>query len=470
MTKEKGKENTTNTNNSSMDMCEGPLFKKIVLYTIPIICTGLLQLLFNAADLIVVGRFCGSVSVAAVGATGPIINLIVNLFIGLSVGAGVTVAHALGAEHHQSVRRTVHTAIPTAIISGIILTVIGVALATPFLRMMSTPDDVIGLSSTYMKIYFAGMTFSMIYNYGAAILRAAGDSKGPLIYLTIAGVLNVILNVFFVVVFRMDVAGVALATTLSQVLSAVLVVRALMKRTDSCRLHLSKLHIYRQPLWKMIVIGVPAGIQGSLFSISNVIIQSSINSFGSVVMSGNAAAGNIEGFVYMAMNSYHQTALNFIGQNVGAKKYNRVGKISWICLLSVFVTGASLGALAYLFGRPLLSMYISDSQEAIKYGLIRLQFICLPYFLCGLMDVSTGIIRGMGSSVAPMFITVIGVCGLRILWIYTIFQVPQYHTLECLYISYTITWGLTFMVQLVFFLVLLAKRKKRYLQQLTATA
>jgi len=451
------------TNNSSMNMCEGPLFKKIVLYTIPIICTGLLQLLFNAADLIVVGRFCGSVSVAAVGATGSIINLIVNLFIGLSVGAGVTVAHALGAEHHQSVRRTVHTAIPTAIISGVVLTVIGIAMSTPFLRMMATPDDVINLASIYMKIYFAGMTFSMVYNYGAAILRAAGDSKSPLIYLTIAGVLNVILNVIFIVVFHMDVAGVALATTLSQIVSAALVVRALVKRTDSCRLHLTKMHIYWKPLWKMIIIGVPAGIQGSLFSISNVIIQSSINSFGSVVMSGNAAAGNIEGFVYMAMNSYHQTALNFIGQNIGAKKYDRVSKISWICLLSVFVTGATLGALAYLFGTPLLSMYISDSQEAIKYGLIRLQFICLPYFLCGLMDVSTGVLRGMGSSIAPMFITVIGVCGLRVLWIFTIFQIPQYHTLQSLYMSYPITWGLTFAVQLVFSLVMLS-RKKQLLQ------
>lgn len=447
--------------NSTAYMCEGPLFKKIVFYTIPIICTGILQLLFNAADLVVVGRFCGSISVGAVGATSSLINLIVNFFIGLSVGVGVTVAHAIGAGHENEIHRTVHTAIPTAVISGIILTVVGLFFAETFLKMMDTPDDVIGLSTIYMKIYFCGVTFSMIYNFGAAILRAAGDTKSPLLFLTAAGILNVILNVVFVYFFKMDVAGVALATSISQAVSAVLIIIALMKRRDACRLELRRMKIYKKQVAKILTVGVPAGIQSSLFAISNVIIQSSINSFDSVAMSGSAAAVSIEGFVYTSMNSFHQTALNFVGQNMGAKKYDRIGKIAWICLLCVAVTGLVLGVLSYIFGRSLLSIYITDSEEAIGYGLLRLKYVALPYFLCGLMDVTTGVIRGMGSSIAPMVVTVLGVCVMRIGWIYTIFRIPQYHTLQCLFVSYPISWLLTFTVQLTIYLILRAKQKKK---------
>lgn len=434
--------------NTSADMCEGPLFGKIIRYTIPIILTGILQLLFNAADLIVVGRFCGSVSVAAVGATGAIINLIINLFIGLSIGAGVAVAHGLGAGKDEEVSRTVHTAIPTAFFSGLVLTVIGILGTRQFLTIMGTPDDVIGLSTLYMRIYFCGILGSMLYNFGAAILRAAGETKGPLYYLTIAGVVNVVLNLIFVVIFHMDVAGVALATAISQALSAVLVLLALARRTDACRLVFSKLHIYKKPLLQIVRIGLPAGIQGSLFSISNVLIQSSVNSFGSVVMSGNAAAGNIEGFVYITMNSFQQSAVNFTGQNFGAKKYQRISRIMGICLLCVGCTGLVVGSLAYAFARPLLSIYITDSTEAIGYGILRMTYVCLPYFLCGLMDVMTGILRGMGSSVATMIITILGICGFRIGWLYTIFQIPEYHTLASLYISYPISWFATFAVQL----------------------
>ena len=447
--------------NAPADMCEGPLFVKIVRYTIPIILTGILQLLFNAADLIVVGRFCGSVSVAAVGATGSIINLITNLFIGLSVGAGVTVAHGLGAEQDEDVHRTVHTAIPTAFVSGLVLTVVGVLGAKYFLSLMGTPEDVIDLSTLYMRIYFCGILSSMLYNFGAAILRAAGETKGPLYYLTIAGVLNVILNVFFVVVFHMDVAGVALATALSQTLSAVLVLLALLRREDACKLSFSKLRIYKKPLLQIVRIGLPAGIQGSLFSISNVIIQSSVNSFGSVVMSGNAAAGNIEGFVYITMNAFQQSALNFTGQNFGAKKYERIHRIMGICLLCVGCAGLLTGALAYAFARPLLAVYITDSAEAIGYGVLRMTYVCLPYFLCGLMDVMTGILRGMGSSVATMLITILGVCGFRIGWIYTVFHMPEYHTLSSLYISYPISWFATFAVQVAGYFLLCHLRKKK---------
>lgn len=441
-------------------MLHGPLIMNIIFYTVPIMLTSILQLLFNAADLVVVGQFCGSVSVAAVGATGAITNLIVNLFIGLSVGAGVTVAHAIGGGDDQAVHRTIHTALPVALVSGIVLTIVGVRFSETFLRLMDTPEKVLPLSATYMKIYFGGITFTMVYNYCASILRAAGDTKSPLIFLSIAGVINVILNVIFVTLFHMNVAGVALATTISQGVSAVLVVIVLMRRTDACKLTLSKMRLYKAQLLKMTRIGLPAGIQGSLFSISNVLIQSSINSFGDVVMSGNAAAGNIEGFVYVTINAFHQTAVNFIGQNAGAHQYKRVYKILWLCLGCVVVVGLCTGLLAFSLGRQLLSIYIPDSAEAISYGLVRLAYICLPYFLCGLMDVSTGALRGMGASFAPMVISVLGVCGIRIGWISTVFQIPQYHTPRCLYFSYTVSWTITFLCQMIVFLVVYRKRTR----------
>lgn len=437
---------------NNANMLQGPLFSGIILYTVPIILTSILQLLFNAADLVVVGRFCGSISVAAVGATGAITNLIINLFIGLSVGTGVTVAHALGSREDIVVHRAVHTALPAALVSGIILTIVGVSLSETFLHLMGTPENVLALSATYMKIYFGGITFNMVYNFCASILRAAGDTKSPLIFLTLAGVVNVVLNVIFVIVFHMNVAGVALATTISQGISAVLVVIALMRRTDACKLELNKMRFYKPQLMKIIRIGLPAGIQGSLFSISNVIIQSSVNSFGDILMSGNAAAGNIEGFVYVSINAFSQTAVNYIGQNAGAQQYKRVGKILGICLACVTAVGLVFGISAWYFGESLLSIYITDSPEAIAYGMIRLAYICLPYFLCGLMDVSTGALRGMGASIAPMVISVLGVCGIRIGWISTIFQMPQFHTPQCLYFSYTISWSITFLVQLAAFL------------------
>lgn len=444
------------------DMLQGPLFPSIVSYTIPIILTSLLQLLFNAADLVVVGRFCGSVSVAAVGATGSITNLIVNLFIGLSVGAGVTVAHAIGSREEEAVHRTVHTALPAALISGVILTVIGVAFSETFLRLMDTPETVLPLSAVYMKIYFGGITFTMVYNFCASILRAAGDTKSPLIFLSIAGVINVVLNVFFVTVLHMNVAGVALATTISQGVSALSVVIVLMRRSDACKLTLSKMRFFKPQLMKMIRIGLPAGIQSSLFSISNVLIQSSVNSFGDVLMSGNAAAANIEGFVYVSINALSQTAVNFIGQNHGAHQYKRIYKTLWICLGLVTAVGLVMGTLGHSFGPQLLSVYITDSAEAISYGMIRLSFICQLYFLCGLMDVSTGALRGMGASVAPMIISVLGVCGFRIGWIATVFQIPEFHTPQCLYLSYSISWIITFLIQIFTFFMLF--RKYRYLE------
>ena len=450
-------------------MIQGPLFGSIVSYTVPIILTSVLQLLFNAADLVVVGRFCGSISVAAVGATGAITNLIVNLFIGLSVGGGVSMAHAIGSRNQEAMHRTVHTVLPTALVSGLVLTVVGVSFSETFLRWMDTPENVLRLSAQYMRIYFCGITFTMVYNFSAAILRAAGDTKSPLIYLTIAGVANVVMNLFFVTVLHMNVAGVALATTLSQGISAVLVVRNLMKTNEAWRFRPRCMRFYKEPLVKLLTLGLPAGIQNSLFSISNVMIQSSVNSFGEILMSGNAAAGNIEGFVYTSMNAFHQTALNFVGQNVGAGQYKRVKKIYSICLGCVTVVGMVLGGLAYAFGPQLLSIYITDSQEAISWGVIRLGFIALPYFVCGLMDVTTGVLRGLGVSVPPMLISVLGICGIRIGWIATIFQIPQFHTPQSLYISYLFSWAVTFLAQYIAYRIAYPKKRKAY-ERLTAQA
>ncbi len=445
----------------TMDLCTGPFWKKIWLYTVPIILTGLLQLLFNAADMVVVGRFAGQEALGAVGATGALINLMVNLFMGLSVGAGVAVAQGIGARDDQAVHRTVHTAIPAAFLGGMILTVVGITFSPFLLSLMDTPGDVIDLSALYMRIYFAGIIPMLLYNFGASILRAAGDTRSPLIFLSIAGVVNVLLNLVFVIVFHMSVAGVALATVLSQLLSCVLVFVALMKRQDGCKLVWRKLKLYPVALAKIVRIGLPAGIQGSLFSISNVIIQSSINSFGTVVLSGNTAAGNIEGFVYVGMNAFHQTAMNFMGQNMGARKYENFGKILRICLLSVGGIGLILGGACYLFARPLLSIYLTNEAAAISYGITRMSFVCVIYFLCGLMDVMSGVLRGMGCSVAPMLVTVLGVCGFRLAWIYTIFRMEQFHTLESLYISYPISWILTFAALLCVFFVVKRKMSGR---------
>jgi putative MATE family efflux protein len=437
---------------SRQDMLSGPLLPSIVSYTVPIILTGLLQLLFNAADLVVVGTR-GEIYLSAVGATNAITNLIVNLFIGLSVGAGVTMAHAMGCRDQQAIHRTVHTALPTAFVGGVVLTVVGIALSETLLRWMETPETVLPHATRYMRIYFGGMVFNMVYNFGAALLRAAGDTRGPLVYLTIAGVANVVLNMIFVLVFGMTVDGVALATIISQGISAVLVVRALMCRTDAARLILKKLRIYKPQILKIVRLGLPAGIQGSLFSISNVLIQSSINSFGEVFMAGSTAAGSIEGFVYVTMNAFHQTALNFTGQNMGAGQYHRVRKILLICLASVSVMGLAVGGSAYLLREPLLGIYIVDSPNAavaIAAGAERMLYVCIPYFILGLMDVTTGVLRGLGSSLTPMIISVLGVCGFRIAWIYTVFA--SHHTPGTLFVSYPISWALTFVIQFAAFL------------------
>lgn len=443
-----------------VNMLNGPLFFSIMIYTIPMILTNSLQLLFNAADLVVVGRFCGSSSVAAVGATTSLIHLIVNLFIGLSVGCGITAAQVLGANNIEKIHKIIHTSLPVAIICGVVITVVGLFSAEFLLTLMSTPSDILPLAASYLKIYFLGITATMIYNFCAAILRAAGDTRSPLIYLAISGAVNVALNIIFVICFHLDVVGVALATTLSQVLSAYLVVRALAKRKDRCRLSLTKLKIYKEPLLEFLRIGVPAGIQSTTFSFSNVIIQSSINSFGTAVVAGNSAAMNIDTFLNGVSNAFHHTAMNFTGQNVGIKNYSRALRVYKICLISSFFTNLLTSGTVILFSKQLLSFYITDSAVAISHGVRRLLVIGCCYFFCGIMDVTTGAIRGIGTSVRPMIISILGICVFRIIWISTVFQAPKWHNPTSLYISYPISWFITFVSVLITYIYVIKKLQK----------
>lgn len=442
----------------TIDMCSGPLFGKLLIFAVPLMFSSILQLLFNAADIVVVGNFAGSESLAAVGSTSSLINLITNLFMGLSVGANVVAAHFLGSKQEDRVGQTVHTAVLVSLASGAFLAVFGIFAAPVLLQWMSSPEDVIGLASLYLRIYFIGMPAVMAYNFGSAILRAAGDTKRPLYYLSFSGLVNVILNLIFVVEFHMGVAGVAIATIVSQYISAALVLRCMIKEEGCLRLELKRLSIDKDIFVRMLKIGLPAGLQGTVFSLSNVVIQSSINSFGSVVMAGSAAAANLEGFVYVSMNAFYQTAITFISQNFGAGKAKRVNKVLLLCQAMVFAVGLLMGNLIILFGGSLLGFYSSDAV-VIEAGMRRLVYICGPYFLCGMMDVMVGALRGIGYSVAPMIVSLLGACGLRLLWIATVFK--EYHTEHALYISYPITWAVTLLVHVICFALLWKKLRRR---------
>ncbi len=442
----------------TIDMCNGPLFGKMLKFALPLILSSVLQLLFNAADVIVVGRFAGSESLAAVGSTGALINLLTNLFVGLSIGTNVLTARYLGAQDAENVRKTVHTSVLVSVLSGVILIFVGVFLAKPILMLMGTPSDVLDKAVLYMRIYFVGMPVIMLYNFGSAILRSVGDTQRPLIFLAISGVINVVLNLFFVIVCGLGVAGVAIATVVSQAVSAVLVLICLMRMDGLCHVELKELHIYKDKLLAMMQIGLPAGLQGCIFSLSNVLIQSSVNSFGSVAMAGNTAAANIEGFIYVSMNAIYQTSLSFTSQNMGARRYKRVDRIMLIGLAIVFMVGAAMGGLALLFDRQLLGIY-SSSKEVIDYGVQRMAIICSTYFLCGMMDVMVGSLRGMGYSIMPMIVSLAGACGFRVVWIYTFFAAE--HTLRMLYISYPISWALTFLVHFLCYLIVRKRAFRR---------
>lgn len=448
-----------NTKEKNNDLTSGPLTIKIIKFIIPLMLTGILQLLYNAADSIVVGHYDGSSALAAVSSVGALINLLVNAFMGLSVGAAVVVAQDYGAKDYEGVSKTVHTSYLISIIGGIVVGAIGLIFSRQFLIWMESPEDVLPLSTEYLMIYFAGTPANMAYNFGASILRSVGDTKRPLYFLTISGLVNIVLNLVLVIVFHMGVAGVAYATIISQILSAVMVIVYMMKSKDCVRFVPKNMRIYGDKLKKMLYIGLPAGFQGTVFSLSNVVIQSAVNSFGSLVMAGNGAASSLEGFTYTAMNSVYQASLTFVGQNVGAKKYDRINKVQGVCLVLVTIIGLVFGVTTYCLGEPLLSIYLPNDPEAIPYGIIRMSYIALPYFLCGMMEVMVGGQRGMGMSFIPMINALLGSCVLRIVWISTVFAADP--TLFTLYISYPISWIVTTLAHTVFYFVKLHSLKKK---------
>lgn len=442
-----------------IDMCNGPLFGKVLLFSLPLMFSGILQLLYNAADVMIVGRYAGPNSLAAVGSTSSMINLITNLFLGLSVGASVTVARHLGSRNLKKAENSVHTSIAISIVSGIATMLIGLFISKDLLILTDTPAEILDLASLYLKIYFLGMPALMLYNFGSAILRAMGDTTRPLIFLTFSGITNVVLNLFFVRSFKMDVAGVALATIISQYISAILVIICLLKLDNCCQLKIKEIRFHKQDVADMLRVGLPAGIQSSLFSVSNVLIQSSINSFGATCVAANAAAANLEGFTYTSMNAISHASVTFTSQNIGAKKPERINKVLIVTILIVTVIGLSLGSLTYFAGDTLLKLYSTD-PTVIPIGMIRLKYICLPYFLCGMMEVLVGMIRGMNCSVLPMFVSIFGSCVFRVIWIYTAFKANP--TLDMLYIVYLISWLLCNIVHLICYFIIKKKRTKEF--------
>lgn len=448
-----------------MDMCTGVVWKKMLVFAFPLVCSNVLQLLFNAADIVVVGRFAGDNSLAAVGSNSALIQLLINLFVGMSIGANVLAARFYGSKDEDRLSKTVHTAMLMSVLSGVLLAVVGSLSARQILVWMQAPGDVLELAALYLRIYFLGMPATMVYNFGSALLRAVGDTRRPLNYLIVAGVVNVVLNLFFVIVMHLDVAGVAIATVVSQCISAFLIVRCLMRETGGIHLDLKRLHIYKTCFFQIIQVGLPAGFQGILFSLSNVVIQSSINTFGEVVVAGNSAANNIEGFVYFSMNAFYQASISFTGQNYGARQYKRIYRILMVAQgFSIFV-GVVFGNLAYLFGTPLLHIY-SDSPAVIEAGLARLRIVSCTYALGGMMDVMVGCLRGIGYSVMPMIVSLVGSCLLRLVWIATVFQIPQYHSVQTIYLSYPITWIITFLIHVLCFVWAMRRLERQNAEQI----
>ena len=442
-----------------MDMTRGPLLRSILLFMLPLLLSGVLQLLFNATDIVVVGQFAGANAMASVGSTTSLFNLLINAFIGISVGANVLVARYCGEKNYDGVQQTVQTSLLTGLIGGVILVVLGIVLARPMLTLMQTPDEVIEGAVLYMRVYFIGMPATMIYNFGAAVLRAVGDTRRPLYFLMAAGVMNVLGDLLFVCLLGMGVAGTAIATVLSQCVSAALTVLCLVKSDGMCHLDLRRLHFRMDKFLRIMQVGLPAGMQSVIFNISNVLIQSSVNSFGAVTVAGNTAAANIEGFVYISMNALYQTSISFTSQNLGAKNYHRIDQTLVRCMCIVTLIGLVLGNGAHLLGNHLLHIY-SDDLEVISFGMQRLSVISVTYCLCGMMDVLAGTIRGLGYSMLPMIVSLIGACVFRIIWIFTVFRVQ--HTLFILYASYPISWILTILAHFVCYLIV---RKKVFRPQ-----
>ena len=429
-------------------MCNGTIMDKLISFSIPLMLSGILQLMFNAVDIVVVGRFSGSQALAAVGSTTALINVFTNLFIGISLGANVLAARYYAAGKTKEMSETVHTAIALALVSGVAMAVIGVVFARGALEIMGTPDDVIAKSTLYMQIYFCGMPFFMMYNYGAAILRAVGDTKRPLIFLIVSGVINAVLNLFLVIGFHLDVAGVGIATVISQLVSCILVLRCLHHTESSYQLHLAKLRIRSVYLKQIFEVGVPAGIQSTVINISNAMLQSSVNSFGAIAMAGYTASNNIFGFLYVSVNSFTQACMSFTSQNYGVKKLKRMDRVLIDCMILSVVVTLILGSSVYIFGPELLHIY-SNQADVIKYGMEIFSYTTVTYFLCGLMDLFPGALRGMGYSTVPMILSIIGTVGVRIIWIYGLF--PSHRSLTFLFLSYPVSWIATIIMQVICF-------------------
>ena len=438
-----------------------PYLKRILLFALPLMLTGVLQTLYNAVDLMVVGRFEGEVALAAVGSTGSLTNLILGLFMGLSVGAGVCVAHGIGAKDDEDVQKSVHTSILIAFLLGAFVSVFGFFLSPELLKLMGTPDDVIDSASLYIRIIFIGAPASIMYNYIAAMLRAFGDSKRPLLFLTVAGITNVLLNLLLVVVFRIGVAGVAIGTIVSQMVSAVMALLYLRRIDGPLHLSFRKLSIDKIKLKKVLHIGIPSGIQGTLFSLSNVILQSSINSFGSVVIAGSAAASNVESIYYVIYRAFYDGTLTFVGQSVGAKKYGDIKRIVRASIIGVLMTAIVMSTLGFFFGEYMLKLYIPDNQEVLAAASVRFSMLIIPYFMCGIMDIMSGTLRGMGRSISSAIISLIFACGFRILWISTVFKI--FTTPRVIYVTYPISWILTASVGAVFVIIAVKKEKRNHL-------
>ena len=430
------------------DLTTGSIWGKMLFFSIPLVLTNFLQVLFNMADIAVIGQFAGSLSLGAVGSTTTLVTLFTGFLIGMGGGTNVLVARFFGAKDKESTIKTIHTALLVSMAAGMIVLIFGLLFSKGILELLNTKEELLDGAVLYIRIYFLGMPVLMLYNFGAAILRAIGDTRRPLYFLFAAGIVNVVLNLFFVIGLGMGVDGVAWATVISEHISALLVLKSLMEAPGALKLSLKNLRIHPKKLKRIIKIGLPAGMQGAIFSISNVLIQSSVNSFGSIAMAGNTASSNIEGFVYTAMNAVYQTNLSFTSQNLGGRKYSRINRIMYICLAVVTVVGITLGITAVLAGDLLLGIYSSDAQ-VLRYGMLRLEIICGTYFLCGIMDCMVGSLRGLGYSVIPMFVSLTGACGFRVLWVFTVFA--AYRSLDVLYLSYPVSWAITAIAHMITF-------------------
>ncbi len=441
-----------NARNSMLDVTNGPVFKKMIMFAIPIFFSGVLQQAFNTADLVVIGNFANSNALGGISVTGSIINLLVNFFMGLSVGASVAIAQHIGAGDTAGARRHAHNAIATALVCGVVVAIVGNLFCRPILKLVDTPDEIIGYSEKYMRIYFAGTPAVLLYNYGSAIMRTMGDTKRPLFYLAIGGAANVILNLLFVMVFKMDTDGVAIATIVSNIISAAFVMYNLTHSGHCCRIDFSDVKLMKKEFIRITALGLPTGVQSAMFSTSNIIMQSSINSFGPSVVAGNAAGGNIDTYVNYVSEAFVQSAISFGGQNFGAGKHKRVKKIFIESLLGVAAVSLVLSAIIAIFRYPLSRMYINDNAEAIRVSAERIMIVGVPYFICAMMSVASANIRAMGKSIVPMIATIFGVCVMRVIWVYTIFAMERFHNLEMLFLIYPITWTLTFIFHLCTFI------------------